>query len=92
MLLGLLGGAFYTHYALGDPFERMAPSLIFALLVICRMVILYQVNLRERKEEELIRRLLNEVRSKEDTVRTTDDESDLTSSVTEEVKESKKIN
>jgi hypothetical protein len=86
ILLGLLGGAFYTHYALGDPFERMAPSLIFALLVMCRMIILYQVNRRERQEEELIKRLISEARSKDDTVRTTDDESDLTSSLNEEAK------
>lgn len=44
-----MGGALYTLYILKDPFERMVPSLIFGLLLICRLVILYQVNKREEK-------------------------------------------
>lgn len=40
-------GGFYTHYALNDKFERSAPSLVFALLLLCRLVISYQVNRRE---------------------------------------------
>lgn len=48
-------GAFYTHFALGDPFERMAPALVFGLLIVCRFIILYQVSQREKKEFELLR-------------------------------------
>lgn len=54
ILLGLMGGGFYTHYALKDSFERMAPSLIFGLLVICRLIILKQVMKKEHKQRELI--------------------------------------
>jgi hypothetical protein len=64
VLLFLLGGAVYTHYALKDQFERMVPSLIFSLLILCRFIILYQVNRREQKEEELIKRLILEARTK----------------------------
>ncbi|CAF0847991.1 unnamed protein product [Brachionus calyciflorus] len=60
ILLGILIGGFYTHYALNDSFERMAPSLIFSLLIVCRFIILYQVSKKERREEELIRKLLQE--------------------------------
>lgn len=60
VLLGLMGGAFYTHYSLGDSFERIAPSLVFGLLLICRMVIYYQVCARERKEEEFQRKMFEE--------------------------------
>jgi hypothetical protein len=46
-------GGFYTHFTLNDKFERSAPSLVFALLLFCRLVISYQVNRREayRKAE-----------------------------------------
>ena len=35
-------GAFYTHIALGDKFERIAPSLMFGILLSCRLLIVYQ--------------------------------------------------
>ena len=56
-------GGFYTHYSLGDTFERMAPSLVFGLLLVCRMVIWYQVSARERKEEAFMRKLYEETSS-----------------------------
>ena len=49
VLLGVMGGALYTLSVLKDPFEKMVPSLIFGLLLLCRLVILYQVNRREDK-------------------------------------------
>ena len=60
LLLAVMIGGFYTHYALNDSFERLAPSLIFSLLIICRFIILYQVNRKEKKEEEMIKKLINE--------------------------------
>ena len=92
VLLVLLGGALYTHYALNDPFERMAPALIFGLLTICRLIILYQVSRKERQEEELIRRLIFEAKSKEETCRTTDDETEPAESDEAQTEDSKKIN
>lgn len=52
---------FYTHYALGDSFERMAPSLIFALLLVCRLIILLQVIKREKEEMEAIHKIMAEM-------------------------------
>ena len=49
---------FYTHYALGDSFERMAPSLIFGLLLFCRLIILYQVVKKEKKDLELLKEFM----------------------------------
>ncbi len=53
--------SFYTHYALGDNFERMAPSLIFGLLLTCRLIILAQVVKKEKADRaEMFERLLEE--------------------------------
>lgn len=41
-------GAVYTHYILGDKFERMAPGLVFALLLLTRLIIHRQVTQREK--------------------------------------------
>jgi hypothetical protein len=62
VLLVLMAGGFYTHFSLNDSFERMAPSLIFGMLIICRLIILNQVNKKERKEEEMIRKFLEEAK------------------------------
>jgi hypothetical protein len=58
ILLAILGGAFYTHNMLNDPFERMAPCIVFSLLIICRLVIFYQVNKREKQEMELLKQIM----------------------------------
>jgi len=55
-----MAGGFYTHYALNDSFERIAPSLIFGLLIICRLIILSQVIKKEKTEEEMLRKFLEE--------------------------------
>ncbi len=60
VLLVLMAGGFYTHYALNDSFERIAPSLIFGLLIICRLIILSQVVKKEKAEEEMLRKFLEE--------------------------------
>lgn len=61
VLLGIMGGALYTLSVLKDPFEKMVPSLIFGLLLLCRLVILYQVN---RREEKMIKSLLEKQKQK----------------------------
>lgn len=35
--------AVYSHYMVGDPFERLGPSLVFSFMLIGRLVIWYQV-------------------------------------------------
>lgn len=52
---------FYTHYALDDSFERMAPSLIFGLLLVCRLIILLQVIKKEKDEIEAINKMMSEM-------------------------------
>lgn len=47
-LLVLMLGAVYTHAALKDRFERMAPSIVFVLMLVCRLVVFYQVQSREK--------------------------------------------
>ena len=38
----------YSHWAISDEFERTAPSLVFLLMLSCRMVVDWQM---ERKPE-----------------------------------------
>ena len=38
----------YSHWAISDEFERTAPSLVFLLMLSCRMVVDWQI---ERKPE-----------------------------------------
>ena len=47
VLLILMLGAVYTHYTLHDKFERMAPGLVFSLLLLTRLIIYRQVKQRE---------------------------------------------
>lgn len=47
-LVVLMLGAVYTHAALQDKFERMAPSIVFSLMLGCRLVVFYQVRKREQ--------------------------------------------
>ncbi|KAH9381642.1 hypothetical protein HPB48_010597 [Haemaphysalis longicornis] len=49
-LLVLMLGAVYTHAALRDKFERMAPSIVFSLMLGCRLVVFYQVQSRQRNK------------------------------------------
>lgn len=51
---------FYTHYSLGDSFERMAPALIFGLLLMCRLIILLQVVKKEKKDLEMVKKLIHQ--------------------------------
>ena len=32
----------YSHFAINDPFERFAPTLVFFLMLVCRMVVDWQ--------------------------------------------------
>ena len=48
-------GALYTHYALNDKFERIVPVVVFTLLLICRLVISYQVDKRDKLEDQNVK-------------------------------------
>ena len=64
-----MGGALYTHYALNDKMERMTPVVVFSLLLICRIIISYQVDRREKfenKEDEKMKQLMKEDETEED--------------------------
>lgn len=52
ILLILMLGAFYTHTILEDKFERTAPSIVFALMLGCRLVVYLQVKRKEKKALE----------------------------------------
>lgn len=45
-----MAGALYTHLALDDKFDRMALSLIFGMLLLCRVIIDYQADNQEQIE------------------------------------------
>lgn len=47
VLLILMLGAAYSHYAVGDRFERMAPALVFTFMLTCRLVVNWQVKRKE---------------------------------------------
>jgi len=47
VLLTLMLTTVYTHYALHDKFERMAPSLVFSLLLLTRLIINRQVQTKK---------------------------------------------
>ena len=42
----------YSHWAINDEFERTAPTLVFLLMLGCRMVVDWQLHKRDREEEE----------------------------------------
>ena len=49
VLLVVMLGAVYTHYMLHDKFERIAPGLVFSLLLLTRLIIHRQVTQREKR-------------------------------------------
>ena len=61
VLICVMALQFYTYFALGDNFERMAPSLIFGLLLVCRLVILLQVIKKEREDTAAMNKMLAEM-------------------------------
>jgi len=42
----------YSHYAINDKFERMAPSLVFFFMLVCRMVVDWQFARQEIQEKK----------------------------------------
>ena len=60
-----MAGGFYTHYALKDAFERLAPSLVFGLLLVCRLIIYYQVSTKEKREEEIYKKIYEDAAESE---------------------------
>ena len=49
LLLLLTLTDFYTHAAIADKFERTAPSIVFSLMLSCRLIIYWQVKKRDEK-------------------------------------------
>uniref|UniRef100_T1JC91 Novel acetylcholine receptor chaperone n=1 Tax=Strigamia maritima TaxID=126957 RepID=T1JC91_STRMM len=49
ILLLMMLGAVYTHYAIGEKFERTAPSIVFTFMLACRFII-YVQDWQKRKE------------------------------------------
>lgn len=60
LLIIMMVGGFFTHYTLNDRFDRMAPALVFTLLLLCRLLIAYQVSKRERKELDEFNKLVEQ--------------------------------
>ena len=79
-----MGTQFYTHYALGDSFERMAPALIFGLLLFCRLIILMQVIKKEKKDAEMMKKLTEAQMANETT-------EEVDASTSDEVEDKKKL-
>lgn len=57
-------GAVYTHYALNERFDRMAPGIIFGLLLFTRLIIYWQgkhpnLNISNEKFTELKKKIEN---------------------------------
>lgn len=50
VLLILMGGAVYTHYAIEDKFERIAPAIVFTFMLTCRLIVYFQVFKKEQRE------------------------------------------
>ena len=42
----------YSHWAISDEFERTAPSLVFLLMLSCRMVVDWQMERKPEVEEK----------------------------------------
>jgi cell division protein FtsL len=74
-------GAVYTHYALNDKFDRMAPGLIFSLLLLTRLVIYWQgkrsdLNIRNEKSTELKEKIEQQEEEDNNTEESVDEESE----------------
>ncbi len=66
-------GAVYTHYALHDKFDRMAPGIVFSLLLITRLIIYRQEkypssNITNEKSTKINEEIESEEEEEEDPV------------------------
>ena len=52
VLLGVKSLNAYSHWAINDEFERTAPTLVFLLMLGCRMVVDWQMVKRDKEEAE----------------------------------------
>lgn len=72
----------YSHYKLNDKFERLAPSIVFALMLACRLVVYLQVKRRienegKQKVREERRKLIESGEVDLDQLSASDDEETL---------------
>jgi len=66
-------GAVYTHYALHDKLDRMAPGIVFSLLLITRLIIYRQEkypnsNITNEKSTKINEEIESEEEEEEDLV------------------------
>ncbi len=54
LLLGLKGLNVYSHWAISDEFERTAPTLVFLLMLSCRLVVDWQLSRRPEDGVEAV--------------------------------------
>jgi hypothetical protein len=68
LLIVMMGFSVWTHYTIKDPFEKMAPALVFGSLLVCRLIIAFQVEKRDQLETEnrILRDLYEESKANED--------------------------
>ena len=52
VLIGVKGLNANSHWAIADEFERTAPTLVFLLMLGCRMVVDWQMVKRDKEEAE----------------------------------------
>jgi len=52
VLLILMMGAAYSHHAIGDKFERMAPAIVFTFMLTCRLVVYLQVRCKDARDRK----------------------------------------
>ncbi|CAB4061271.1 unnamed protein product [Lepeophtheirus salmonis] len=50
LLLGFKTLNVYSHWAINDAFERTAPSLVFFLMLCCRLVVDWQLSKKKEKD------------------------------------------
>merc|ERR550517_1299421 len=72
----------YSHWAINDDFERIAPSLVFLLLLTCRLVVDWQIVRSERSEKEKV--AAGEESGKSANSETVPDEDDTTADESED--------
>lgn len=77
VLLVIMLGAVYTHYALHDKFDRMAPGLVFSLLLLTRLIIHRQVTQREKGAKPEKKPKKPEIEEKEEEEEENEDEEDV---------------
>lgn len=59
-LLLLTLNDFYTHAAMADKFERTAPSIVFSLMLSCRLIIYWQLKRKDQKDKDKAAKVMDD--------------------------------